>query len=193
MIVLSSILLSIVLALPASKHEHVPPQALAYRARLIREAHAAGGLSAPVPMFAAQLHQESGWRTDARSGVGAVGLAQFMPGTAAWISNLYPADLKPGVPYDAGWAIRALVMYDYWLNKRVPMFREGDERWAAALASYNAGLGWIKREQKLASNPTLYFNSVDQVCLRAQTACIETRSYPERILHVLRPLYVDWN
>ena len=36
--------------------------ALQYRATLIREAQAVYGVGAPVPMFAAQIRQESGWR-----------------------------------------------------------------------------------------------------------------------------------
>jgi len=67
----------------------------------------AWGLEAPVALFAAQVHQESGWREDARSPVGALGLAQFMPGTAAWIAQLYPADLGDAAPLDALGAARS--------------------------------------------------------------------------------------
>ncbi|ECE5264246.1 lytic transglycosylase domain-containing protein, partial [Salmonella enterica] len=43
-----------------------PPQAaLQYRDDVIRNARLEWGLSAPVADFAAQLHQESGWRPDA--------------------------------------------------------------------------------------------------------------------------------
>ena len=62
-----------------------PPQAAArYKLTLLREAHSQWGLDAPVAAFAAQVHQESGWRADAVSRVGARGLAQFMPATARW-------------------------------------------------------------------------------------------------------------
>ena len=68
-----------------------PPQAaLQYRDDVIRNARLEWGLSAPVADFAAQLHQESGWRPDAVSPAGAQGLAQFMPATADWISQLMP-------------------------------------------------------------------------------------------------------
>jgi len=71
-------------ALAASCQAHAqglqPPQAaLQYRSLLIRTAHADWGLDAPVAVFAAQVHQESAWRPDAVSHVGAQGLAQFMP------------------------------------------------------------------------------------------------------------------
>ncbi|MDW9328117.1 transglycosylase SLT domain-containing protein, partial [Escherichia coli] len=66
----------------------------------------------------AQLHQESGWRPDAVSPAGAQGLAQFMPATADWISQLMPG-LNSREPFNPAWAIRALVSYDRWLWQRV--------------------------------------------------------------------------
>ena len=169
----------------------IPAAANQYKARVIREAHAAGGLGAPVANFAAQLHQESGWKDTAKSGVGAIGLAQFMPGSAQWIANLYPADLKPAAPFDADWAIRALVRYDYWLYARVPRFQAGDERWGAALASYNAGLGWILKDQKAATcDISVWFSCVTMVAdSRTESNQQQSRNYPERILHQIRPAY----
>lgn len=84
-----------------------PPQAaLQYRDDVIRNARLEWGLSAPVADFAAQLHQESGWRPDAISPAGAQGLAQFMPATADWISQLIPM-LSSREPFNPAWAIRA--------------------------------------------------------------------------------------
>lgn len=176
--------------------EAIPAQAAVYRARVIREARAAGGLGAPVPMFAAQLHQESGWKSTARSGMGALGLAQFMPGTADWIANLYPADLKPGAPLDPDWAIRALVRYDYWLYKHVPKFQEGDERWAAALSSYNSGLGWVLKNQKATTvcDNSIWFGCVENTKdNRSASNQLQSKQYPDRIIHKLRPLYEKAN
>ena len=57
-----------------------PPQAaLKYRAELTRLAHSGWGLDAPVPMFAAQIHQESGWNPEAVSRVGAKGMPSIKP------------------------------------------------------------------------------------------------------------------
>jgi hypothetical protein len=112
-----------------------------------------------VALFAAQVHQESGWREDARSPVGALGLAQFMPGTAAWIAHLYPADLGDAAPLDARSALRALVTYDLWLWERLTEFRDdGLHRpalseanvWGATLAAYNGGLGNVRKDRQLA-------------------------------------------
>jgi soluble lytic murein transglycosylase-like protein len=142
-------LLLVLLAVPA--RGQIPAQANIYRARLTREARAVWGLEAPVALFAAQIHQESGWREDARSPVGALGLAQFMPGTAAWIAQLYPVDLGEAAPLDARWALRALVTYDRWLWERLTEFRdEGLHRWGATLSAYNGGLGNVRKDRQLA-------------------------------------------
>lgn len=77
-----------------------PPQAaLQYRDEVIRHARLEWGLSAPVADFAAQLHQESGWRPGAVSPAGAQGMAQFMPATADWISRTIP-ELRSREPFN---------------------------------------------------------------------------------------------
>ena len=81
---------------------------------LVREAHAVWGIDAPVPVMAGQIHQESLWRTHARSKY-ASGLAQFTPDTEAWIKAAYPQTLAVGNAFDPRWAIRALVTYDHHL------------------------------------------------------------------------------
>lgn len=171
----------------------IPHQANTYRARLIREVHAHWGLAGPVAIFAAQLHQESGWREDARSPVGAMGLAQFMPGTAAWIAQVYPKELGEGASLDAGWALRAVVIYDRWIYKRVPGFQEADwNRWAAALSGYNGGLGWVQKDRALAGgqcDTTLWWGCVERFSRRSPAAFKENRGYPVRILRLYRPRY----
>ena len=81
LVALGLLALSVAFA-PASAQ--VPPEAHRYRLTLVREAQRAWGLDAPVAALAAQVHQESGWRPDAVSRVGARGLAQFMPATTLW-------------------------------------------------------------------------------------------------------------
>ena len=68
----------------------VPPEAKQHQRELTRNARAIFGLDAPVSLFAAQIHQESRWKVNAKSHVGGQGLAQFMPSTADWISGAYP-------------------------------------------------------------------------------------------------------
>lgn len=173
-----------------------PPQAaLQYRADVIRNARLEWGMSAPVADFAAQLHQESGWRPDAVSPVGAQGMAQFMPATADWISQLVPG-LNSREPFNPAWAIRALVSYDRWLWQRVSA-ANSCERMAMTLSGYNGGLGWVQRDKRLAVqnglDGTRWFEHVATVNAgRSAANWRENRHYPQRILHELAPRYLTW-
>lgn len=173
--------------------QEIPQAAKSYRAELTRNARAIIGLDAPISLFAAQIHQESGWRGGAKSPVGAQGMAQFMPATADWISTLFP-DLVANAPYNTSWALRAVVRYDAWLYQRI---RAADvcQRWAMALSAYNGGLGWISRDQKLASSKGLdqlvWFESVETVNAgRSSANWRENRDYPRRIIYTRQPAYV---
>lgn len=77
-------------------------------------------------VFLAQINQESGFNPNARSGAGASGIAQFMPGTAA----SYHID-----PMDPAQALDAAAHYD---ANELKAFG-GD--YHKALAAYNAGAG----------------------------------------------------
>lgn len=182
----------------------VPPAAAAWRAELTRAAHAQWGLDAPVAAFAAQVHQESGWRADAVSRVGAQGMAQFMPATARWwcqVNRLTVAECQPSNPR---WALRALVGYDRWLWDRLGAAGEpyrgavegraarGARLWAT-LRSYNGGLGHWQAESRLAAGPLR--SQIDAACGRARRApvhCAENLHYPRRILIELQPRYAAW-
>ncbi len=167
----------------------IPPEANAWRMPLTAFASAEWGSSAPVSTFAAQIHQESAWKPNARSPVGALGLAQFMPGTATWISKLYPSELSDSDPGNPLWALRAVVKYDRWINRRVPGKGECDQM-AAVLASYNQGPGWTLKAQKLAGT-SQWLNGAERVNPgQADWAIKESRAYPRRILGELEPRYV---
>lgn len=173
--------------------EVVPRQALAWRSLIVRQARAEFGLEAPSALFAAQLHQESAWRPEAVSRVGAQGMAQFMPGTSAWLAEVEPG-LAPAAPFSPSWAIRAMVRYDrrLWLALAdVPRFRE---RWAMTLSAYNGGLAWVRRDRiaarKSGLDATLWFDQVETVNAgRSPANHRENRRYPRRILLELTPLY----
>lgn len=172
-----------------------PTASLQHRADLIRNARAIAGMDAPIAMFAAQIHQESAWRINARSRVGAEGLAQFMPATAQWISEVVPA-LAAREPFNPSWALRALVTYDVWLYQRIRA-ANACERWAMALSSYNGGLGWIYRDQKLASSSGLdqliWFGSVERVNAgRSAANWRENRDYPRVIIYRHQARYLSW-
>lgn len=157
----------------------IPRDAQQYRRDLTRNARMIWGLDAPVATFAAQIHQESGWRPDARSPY-AHGLAQFTPAAAEWISGLDPGLANP----DTGnpiWALRALVRYDAWLFARVPPARNACDQMALALRGYNGGLGYVQREAK-TGRPCEAF--------RSAASCRENLAYPQRILTRLESIYV---
>lgn len=171
----------------------IPPDAGRYKRDLIRNARVEWGLDAPIATFAAQIHQESHWSPVAKSHVGAAGLAQFMPGTATWISGVMPA-LADNDPYNPSWALRALVAYDKWLYDRVPRTWSHCERMAFVLSSYNGGLGWLLKDVDLAArkgaDPQLWFGHVERFNGgRSDAAFRENRQYPDRILNVLEHRY----
>lgn len=171
----------------------LPAAAQSHRADLTRIAHATWGLDAPIPVFAAQIHQESGWNFAATSPVGATGMAQFMPATAQWwctLNKLSAADCQPRNPV---WAMRALVGYDLWLSQRVRGTSEFDRLWAA-LRAYNGGLGHWRNEATLAL-PQSSRAAIDAACGRATRAavhCTENLAYPDRILNRLQRRYASW-
>lgn len=183
----------------------IPRAAVQYRAELTRVAHAEWGLDAPIAAFAGQIHQESGWRTDAVSRVGALGMAQFMPATAKWWCERLRLSATDCQPNNPRWAMRALVGYDRWLFERVRGESDFDRLWAA-LRSYNGGLGHWLAEAKLSNNVGWVSDSVihrtaydrlavDAQCGKAKRAavhCAENLGYPRRILLTLQPLYASW-
>lgn len=161
----------------------IPHDAARHRADLTRSARLAWGLDAPLATFAAQIHQESAWRADARSHVGAMGLAQFMPETERWIAGVYPRELAEADAGNPVWAMRAMARYDRWIWERVS-FSSGVSdcrRMAATLRGYNGGLGWVLKEARTAQPCEVF---------RTAAACRENLDYPRRILGVLEPAYV---
>lgn len=179
----------------ADAQAQVPAAAQQYRHQLVRSAQHVWGLDAPVAVFAAQVHQESAWRPEAVSRVGAGGLAQFMPATASWwcdLNKLAPAACQPHNP---AWALRALVGYNKYLFDRTPTHYGAYDRMWVTLRSYNGGLGHWQREAAAsgAAQPTRV--QVDAACGKARRAavhCKENLHYPHRILVELQPRYRHW-
>lgn len=194
---LIAIIVLVVAAFSSNIHaaEPIPPNAIKHRADLTRIAHAVWGLDAPIPVFAAQIHQESGWRPDAVSHVGAQGLSQFMPATATWLCQLTGTPKDQCQPTNPQWAMRALVQYDQWLYARVWGLNDYDRMWAT-LRAYNGGLGWWQREALLVPARRLATRAeIDAMCgkhQRAQLHCRENLNYPRRILNVYQPRYFGW-
>ncbi|GAC1408576.1 MAG: lytic transglycosylase domain-containing protein [Ktedonobacteraceae bacterium] len=81
----------------------------------------------PANLFVRQIYAESGFRTNAYSGAGAIGIAQFMPGTAASLG------INPYNPVQSLWGASRLMSSYY--------HQYGS--YAMALAAYNAGPGTV--------------------------------------------------
>jgi hypothetical protein len=130
-----------------------PPQRSAqYKREMTESARRVFGPGAPTATLAAQIHQESGWRPDARSPAGALGIAQFMPATADDMADKHAA-CAPANPFDPSWGFRCR---DRYMRSRLDLARPmADsltecERWTYALRAYNGGAGWVSRDRKLA-------------------------------------------
>lgn len=170
----------------------VPPAAQAYKAPLRREAQRIWGLGAPVATFAAQVHQESHWRADARSAVGASGLVQVMPATADWLGRINP-DLAEPAPLNPTWALRALVSYDLWLWQRVKAADDDCQHMAYVLSAYNGGLGWVYKRQRLSSQPGICMGETCRINPGVSPASQqENQRYPELILLRYELIYQPW-
>ena len=170
----------------------VPRLCLQYKRRIIRESRNVWGLDGFPATFAAQIQQESACKPDAVSRVGAQGLAQFMPSTAEWFGNEIMKE-EPA-PLDPDWAIRAMVQYNRFLWVRVNA-ADTCNRAAKMLSAYNGGLGWIKRDEKLATSKgldkDLWFGNVETVNSGRSAANFkENRGYPRRIMLKIEPSYV---
>lgn len=186
--VLVGVLLAL-LGIGVAVAQPIPPQANDYRRDLTRLSRSVWGMDAPVSSLAAQLHQESGWRHDAVSRVGAVGLAQFMPATARGIAREF-GDIP--APLDPRWSMLYQSRYMKQLYEDVDHAKDPCERYAFALSAYNGGLGWVRRRQALSAHPE---NCLYQTCeinpgILASNQR-ENADYPKRILLRLTPIYYE--
>jgi len=127
--------------------------------------------------LALQGRAESAWRADAKSVAGAMGIAQFMPGT--WRETCSPR-FGPN-PYAVVPAIHCQAVYmgkqaDFWIWRR-PAY----ERLLLATAGYNAGNGNVHRAQKLCRGARLWGEI--RTCLPRVTGrhARETTGYVDRI------------
>ena len=176
-------------------HAQVPHESARYKLTLLREAHGQWGLGAPVPAFAAQVHQESGWRPDAVSREGARGLAQFMPATARWWCAREGTAAADCLPHNPSWALRAMVGYDKHLYDRTPARMGRYDRLWLALRGYNGGEGHWQAEGRTTGLAAPTRQQIDAACGRARRAavhCTENLGYPRRILIDLQPRYATW-
>jgi hypothetical protein len=172
------------------RHGPIPRIATGYKRDLTRVVQQEWGFEGSVALHAAQIHQESAWREDAKSWAGAEGLAQFMPSTAKWIGELYP-DLGDVAPYTPDWSFRAQARYNKWIHARVVGHTDCD-RWWHTLRSYNGGLGHLQQESRNATDAKDR-HATDATCGSARRSvrhCPENLGYPQRILIEIEPRYL---
>lgn len=147
-------------------------------------------MDAPLSALAAQLQQESAYNPDAVSWVGARGLAQMMPTTAAGLARQYP-ELAPAREFDPRWALLAQSVLMRDLYRASLPAASYCQAYAMATASYNQGPGWTKRQRAAARDPDRYFDSAELVNPGKSPANYrETFNYVRRILLTLEPIYV---
>ena len=136
-------------------------------------------------LYKAQLFQESSLKHHAVSPAGAKGLAQFMPDTwEEWAPRAGYPDAKA---IDAEASIFTGAMYMAHLIKQWAWPRPEMDRYALALASYNAGLGNILKAQKASGDKSLYKEIIEKLPEVTGHHSNETINYVERILK----FYVD--
>lgn len=181
-----------------ARAQAAPEAAMQYRAEMTRSAFRVFGPSAPVATLAAQIHQESAWRADAKSRVGALGLAQFMPRTARDMADRHPADCAPANPLSPSWAFGCRDRYmQSLLSATMPIATGLTEcnRWEFAFRAYNGGLGWINRDRRLAQSMGLNPDRPADVATvnagRSAGNHAENRHYPTLIL-AKQDRYASW-
>ena len=136
----------------------------------------------------AQVRQESVFVSDAVSHSGARGLTQFMRPTWGDIGPLV------GCPewsraFDPTCSLKAQKLYmDQLTRSRICQGSQSDEPLQIALACYNGGAGWRRKERRLCAgplhpecDPSRWAGHQSEVCVRSRAACHETQVYVQRI------------
>lgn len=132
------------------------------------------GLRYDWTWFKAQAIAESRLNPNARSPVGARGLMQIMPRTFGEIRRANPHfdDIR-----NPKWNIAAGIYYDRYLYDRWTRFKDS-HRLYLTFASYNAGLGGIRRALRKARKPVQGWHHVEP------HAPAQTRHYLRRIQYL---------
>lgn len=124
----------------------------------------------------------------ARSHMGAEGVAQFMPNT--WEEWAPKAGFPNASVTDPEASIHAAVIYMDNLYGQWSWPRPEADRWALALASYNAGLGNILEAQRLSGNSSAYRDIINHLPTVTGHNAEETRTYVKRIFKYWTALVV---
>ena len=130
----------------------IPNKARRFHRLVHRTSQTYYGLNPPVAMHGALIHQESRWRKNVESPVGAQGLAQFMPQTGEWLEETFD-EIEDFQPMNPRWSINAMVFYTKHLKDQIDPIESNEldnkEHWAFIHSSYNGGIGWLNRDRRL--------------------------------------------
>ena len=133
----------------------------------------------PWLLIAAEGFQESGLNQEAKSPVGAIGVMQVMPSTAASSPVNIPDVTSVDKNIEAGVRLLKFIRDDYFKNDPTDSVNKS----LMTLAAYNAGPGRLKQCRELAVkqglNPNLWFNNVEYTVARKVGA--ETVNYVSNI------------
>lgn len=160
--------------------------ALPYVEDIRKESEFRFGIPAPVPVVAAQLMQESGFKPDARSPVGAVGIGQFMPATWTWAAKASGADVGAS-PLDPRAGIKVAVWYDRFLYDRVAYAIDPCNKWLFALSAYNGGERRVQQRQALSPHPGEWEATHILNPGITESNQRENAGYPRSIIYKLQP------
>ena len=97
--------------------------------------------SVPKEIIYAVIKTESGFKSNAVSSVGAVGLMQMMPETFLWLCEKNGESLEAGMLYDPETNIRYGTYYLSYLYSQFGL-------WETVYAAYNCGPGRVKEWQQ---------------------------------------------
>jgi len=140
----------------------------------------------PWMLIAAEAYQESGLNQEAKSPVGAIGVMQVMPATAASPPVSIPDVTKVDPNIHAGVKLLKYIRDDYFKND--PM--DPLNKTLMTLAAYNAGPSRVKQCRQLAAdmglNPNIWFKNVEYAV--AKKVGSETVGYVSNIYKY----YLGW-
>ena len=140
----------------------------------------------PWMLIAAQAYQESQLNQDARSSVGAIGVMQVMPATAASppINIRNVTELEPNI--HAGVKLLKYVRDDYFKNEPMDLLNKT----LITLAAYNAGparLGQCRQiTAQMGLNPNVWFQNVEYAVAK------KVGSQPIEYVSNIYKYYVGW-
>jgi len=188
-LLLALILLAVFLWPARARAQNIPDEAYRFKRDIVRAGQHVWGLDAPTATLAAQIHQESRFRINARSPAGASGISQFMPSTSDWIAATYPHELG-GDRSTAEWGILAMHRYMKHLWDRTSGV-DDCERMAFAQSGYNGGERWVQARKRMSANPGVCLFSTCTINPGIKPSNqAENEGYPRRILLTLEPIYV---